>query len=230
VSKQPTKSEKPAVTKKKVLLVDDHALMRQGLELLVNQQPDLEVCAQAETVHQAMEAIKANPPDIVVTDITLKESNGIELIKDARIHWPNLLIVVLTMHNETFYAERVLRAGARGFVTKSEPPGNVLAAIRAVLAGQIHVSEKLASQMIGKLTGKGMEPGGLLLDKLSDREFEVFELIGQGMEIRLIASQLHLSIKTVETHRDNIRKKLDLDSSTDLLKYALQWFQYEGGT
>jgi len=229
VSKQSSTAAKPSPPKKKVLLVDDHALMRQGLELLVNQQPDLEVCAQAETVHQAMEAIKAHPPDIVVTDITLKESNGIELIKDIRIHWPDMLVVVLTMHNETFYAERVLRAGARGFVTKSEPPTNVLAAIRAVLTGQIYVSEKLASQMIGKLTGKNMEPGGLLLDKLSDREFEVFELIGQGMEVRQIASQLHLSIKTVETHRDNIRKKLDLDSSTDLLKYALQWFQYEGG-
>ncbi len=228
MSKQPAKTEETAAAKKKVLLVDDHALMRQGLELLVNQQPDLEVYAQAETVTGAMEAIKANPPDIVVTDITLKESNGIELIKDIRIHWPQMLVVVLTMHNETFYAERVLRAGARGFVTKSEPPASMLSAIRAVLSGQIYVSEKLASQMIGKLTGKSMEPGGLLLDKLSDREFEVFELIGQGMEVRLIAKQLHLSIKTVETHRDNIRKKLDLDSSTDLLKYALQWFQYEG--
>jgi len=123
---------------------------------------------------------------------------------------------------QTALVERVLRAGARGFVTKSEPPTNVLAAVRAVLGGQIYVSEKLASQMIGKMTGKSMESGGLLLDKLSDREFEVFELIGQGVETRLIADQLHLSIKTVETHRHNLMQKLDLHSVAELTKFAIR--------
>ncbi len=228
MSKQaPTSKEQPK-PKKTVLLVDDHALMRQGLELLINQQPDLTVCAQADSAHEALQAIAAQKPDAVVTDITLRESSGLELIKDIRVHWPHLPIVVVTMHTEMFYAERVLRAGARGFVTKGEPPVNVIAALRTALAGQIHVSEKLAAQMIGKLAGARPE-GGLLLDTLSDREFEVFELIGQGKDVREIAAQLHLSIKTVETHRNNIRKKLDLDSSADLLKYALQWCQFEGG-
>lgn len=220
-------TDKPTA-KKKVLLVDDHALMRQGLELLISQQADLEVCGQAESAAEAMTAIKAAAPDVMVTDITLKDSSGLELLKDIRVYWPHLPVVVLTMHNETFYAERVLRAGARGYVTKNEPPAVVLAAIRSALAGNIHVSEKLASQMIGKLTGRGPQGGaGAMLDQLSDREFEVFELIGQGKEVREIAAQLHLSAKTIETHRDNIRKKLNIDSAGDLLKFALQWFQLD---
>lgn len=222
-------TDKPAA-RKKVLLVDDHALMRQGLELLIGQQSDLEICGQAESAADAMTAIKTGSPDVVITDITLKDSSGLELLKDIRVHWPHLPVVVLTMHNETFYAERVLRAGARGFVTKNEPPAAVLAAVRAALGGHIHVSEKLASQMIGKLTGRTSQAGaGAMLDLLSDREFEVFELIGQGKEVRDIAAQLHLSSKTVETHRDNIRKKLNIDSANDLLKYALQWFQLDSG-
>ena len=200
-------SKTEALAKKKILLADDHPLMRQGLAQLINHEPDL-----------------------VVTDLSFRESSGIELMKDIRVRWPKLAVVVLTMHNEAFYAERLLRAGARGYLTKGEPPTHVLIAIRAVLADQIYVSDKIASQMIGKLVGNRAAPGGLLLDTLSDREFEVFELIGQGLELRQIAEQFHLSIKTVETHRDNIRKKLNLDSSADLLKYAIQWFHFESGS
>jgi DNA-binding NarL/FixJ family response regulator len=203
--------------------------MREGIAQLINREADLEVCAQAATVHEALQAIEAHKPDLLIADFTFKESNAIELIKDVRIRWPNLLVLVVTMHDEKFYAERVLRAGARGYVTKSEPPENVVAAVRSILAGRIHVSEKIASQMLDKIIMGNKPSGGLLLDALSDREFEIFELIGRGMEMRQIAQQFHLSIKTVETHRDNIRKKLDLSSSADLLKYAIQWFHFESG-
>jgi DNA-binding NarL/FixJ family response regulator len=216
--------------KKRILLADDHPLMRQGLAQLINHEPDLEVCAQAEDVAEALKEIEATKPDIVVTDLTFRTSNGIELIKDIRVRYPDLPVMVLTMHNEVFYAERILRAGARGFVTKGERPATVIAGIRKVLAGEVFVSEKIAAQMIGKLVANKVAPGTMLLDTLSDREFEIFELIGQGLEMRQIAEQFHLSIKTVETHRDNIRKKLDLDNSADLLKYALQWLHFESGS
>jgi DNA-binding NarL/FixJ family response regulator len=215
--------------KKKVLLADDHPLMRQGIAQLINREPDLEVVAEAEDVHEAMAAIETHHPDIVVADFTFKESNAIELIKDIRIRWPHMAVLVLTMHNENFYAEWVLHVGARGYVTKGEPPGNVIEAIHSVLNGRIYVSEKIASQMLDKMVGNRRESGGLLLDGLSDREFEVFEQIGRGLEMREIAKQFHLSIKTVEAHRDNIRKKLNFDSSTELLKHAIQWFQFESG-
>ena len=216
--------------KKRVLLADDHPLMREGLALLINREPDLEVVAEAEDIHQALSAIETSRPDIVIADFTFKESNAIELIKDIRIRWPHVAVLVLTMHNENFYAERVLHVGARGYVTKGEPPGNVIAAIRSVLNGRIYVSEKIASQMLDKMVGNRGESSGLLLDGLSDREFEIFEQIGRGLEMREIAKQFHLSIKTVEAHRDNIRKKLNFDSSTELLKHAIQWFQFESGT
>jgi DNA-binding NarL/FixJ family response regulator len=216
--------------KKKVLLADDHPLMREGLALLINREPDLEVVSEAEDIHQALAAIEIHRPDIVIADFTFKESNAIELIKDIRIRWPHVVVLVLTMHNENFYAERVLHVGARGYVTKGEPPANVIAAIRSVLNGRIYVSEKIASQMLDKMVGNRGESNGLLLDGLSDREFEIFEQIGRGLEMREIAKQFHLSIKTVEAHRDNIRKKLSFDSSTELLKHAIQWFQFESGT
>jgi DNA-binding NarL/FixJ family response regulator len=152
------------------------------------------------------------------------------LIKDVRIRWPGVAVLVLTMHNENFYAERVLHVGARGYVTKGEPPDNVIAAIRSVLNGRIYVSEKIASQMLDKMVGNRRDSGGLLLEGLSDREFEIFEQIGRGLEMREIAKQFHLSIKTVEAHRDNIRKKLNFTNSTELLKHAIQWFQFESGS
>lgn len=224
--------EKPPV-KKKVLLVDDHPVMRQGLGQLIDQEPDLMVCGEAEDQHSALAAIEKTKPDIAVVDISLKNSSGIELMKDIHIRWPKLPALVLSMHDESFYAERVLRAGARGYVTKAEAPAKLIAAIRQVLAGGLHVSEKLAAQMIGKMVnpgGRGGDGPGLLIDRLSDREFEVFELIGQGIDLHDIAQRLHLSVKTIEAHRENIKKKLSMESSIDLLKYAIQWNQFERGT
>jgi DNA-binding NarL/FixJ family response regulator len=224
-----TLEKKVDTLKKKVLLADDHPLMRQGIAQLINRESDLEVVAEAEDVHEAMNAIEKYHPDIIVADFTFKESNAIELIKDIRVRWPHMAVLVLTMHNENFYAERVLHVGARGYVTKGEPPANVIDAIRSVLNGRIYVSEKIASQMLDKMVGNRRESGGVLLDGLSDREFEVFEQIGRGLEMREIAKQFHLSIKTVEAHRDNIRKKLNFDNSTELLKHAIQWFLFESG-
>ena len=223
-----TSKNKASIEKKKIILADDHPLMRQGIALLINGEGDLEVIAQAETVHEALEAIQKQTPDLVIADFTFRESNGLELIKDIRIRWPNLPVLVLTMHNEKYYAQRVLKAGARGYLTKGEPPSTVIKAIRAVLDGHIWVSQKVASEMLDSMVGGRMKTGGL--EELSDREFEIFELLGRGMEMRDIALQFHLSIKTVETHRDNIRKKLGLDTSNELLKQAFQWFHLESGS
>lgn len=213
--------------KKRVLLADDHPLMRQGIAQLIQREPDLEVVAQAESVDEALQAVERHRPDIVVTDFSFRQSNGLELIKDIQIRRPGTPVLVLTMHSERYYAQRVLRAGARGFLTKSEPPHNVIAAIRAVLAGRIYVSQKMAMDLVGKMVGASTEQPGLTLENLSDREFEIFELIGKGVEVREIAKQFHLSVKTIETHRDNIRKKLGFDTSNELLKHAIQWFNLE---
>ena len=213
--------------KSKVLLVEDHPVMRQGLVMLIEQENDLTVCGEAEDVHGALEAIDQQGPNIVVVDISLKESSGLELIKDIKVRWPDLAVLVLSMHDESFYAERALRAGARGYVTKAEASAKVIDGIRQVLSGNVYVSEKVASKMLTRLVGAGTDLEKFPIDSLSDREFQIFELIGQGVETRDIAKQLHVSVKTVEAHREHIKKKLNLDSATELLKYAVQWVQFE---
>jgi len=221
--------KKPApAPKRNLLLVDDHPIMRVGLKQLLAQEADLVVCGEAEDAADALKVIQQTSPDLVLVDISLKESSGIELIKDIRVRWPKLAVLVLSMHEEAFYAERALRAGARGYVTKAEVSTRVVQAIRKVLDGQVYVSEKLADKLLGRIAGGGEDRKGV--EALSDREFEVFELIGQGMELREIAQRLHLSIKTVEAHRENMRKKLDLPSSAELFRYAVQWTQYERGS
>jgi DNA-binding NarL/FixJ family response regulator len=209
---------------RKILIVDDHPIMRTGVRQMIAQEPDLAICGEAEDAHGALEAIGQSAPDVAVVDISLKDSSGIELIKDIRIRFPHLPVLVLTMHKESFYAERVLRAGARGYLTKDEAPTRIVEGIRAVLAGQIFISDQLASKVLAKLVDGS---GGLLVDKLSDREFEVFQLIGKGLEKHEIARQLSLSVKTIDAHRENIKKKLNLETSTDLLRYAIQWVQFE---
>ena len=220
-------SKKTRDSRKKVLIVEDHPIMRTGLAQLIAQESDLVVCGEAEDAYGALEAIKKFDPDIALVDISLKDSSGIELIKDIKIRWPKLLVLVLSMHEESFYAERALRAGARGYVCKSEVSTTVIQGIRRVLDADVYVSEKVASKMLRKLVAGGTQADVYPIDKLSDREFEVFELIGQGLQTSQMAERLHLSVKTIEAHREHIKRKLSLDSATELLKYAVQWVQLE---
>jgi DNA-binding NarL/FixJ family response regulator len=209
-----------------VMVVDDHELMRSGLIQLIEQEEDMEVCAQAADAHGALEEIEKHQCDVAVVDISLRDSSGIELIKDLKIRRPKLPVLVLSMHGESFYAERVLRAGARGYVTKDEASTKVIAGLRAVMAGEVYVSEKVTAKMLGRMIGRAPTES-FPIDRLTDREFEVFELIGSGLSTRDIAQQLHLSIKTIETYREHIKAKLNLDGATELITYAVQWAQSE---
>lgn len=216
--------------KKKVVIVDDHPIVRQGLAELIADQDDLTVCGEAEDATSALKTIEKTAPDLAVVDISLKNSSGIELIKDLRVRFPDLLILVLSMHDEAFYAERVLRAGARGYVTKAEATESVITAIRKLMDGGIYLSEKMASRMLSKFVTGPVETGGFPVERLTDRELQIFELIGRGIGTRRIAENLHLSIKTIESHRENIKRKLKLDNATELLQHAIKWVQVEQST
>jgi DNA-binding NarL/FixJ family response regulator len=209
--------------RKKILVVDDHPLVRERVAELINQEPDLLVCGEAEDAHQALAAVAALRPDIAIVDITLKDTYGIELIKDIKNQFPRLPVLVLSMHEETLYAERALRAGARGYLNKQEATKKIIPAIRQVLGGQVYVSEKMASTLLQRVAGiRSLEPGGSPLDALSDRELEVFQLLGDGKPVREIARSLHISVKTVEAHREHIKQKLNLKSSAELIRYAVE--------
>ncbi len=216
-------TEKNSGSKTKILVVDDHPIVRQGLAQLIDEEPDLDVYAQAEEAHEAMSIIKQRRPDLVIVDISLKETSGLELIKDIKAAYPNLPVLALSMHDESLYAERSLRAGARGYVMKTEATVKVVDAIRKILSGRIYVSDNIAGKMMSKIVGGGPDVGASAIDKLSDRELEVFSLIGQGYSTRKIAQRLHLSIKTIETYRAHIKDKLNLADSTELLQYAIRW-------
>jgi DNA-binding NarL/FixJ family response regulator len=217
-----------ATAKRKIILVDDHPIVRQGLTQLIDAEDDLHVVGEAETPVEALKVIDQVQPDIALVDISLKEASGIELVKDIKIRHPSLPVLVLSMHDESFYAERVLRAGARGYVTKEEATEKVLTAIRRVLTGEIYVSDKMASKMLSKMVdGRPGTEGSFSLERLTDRELEVFELIGQGLGTGQIAKKLHLSVKTIESHRENIKRKLKLRNAAELLQHAIQWVQVE---
>ena len=216
--------------KSKVLVVDDHPVLRQGISQLIALEDDMMVCGEAADAASALKVAEEQEPDVAIVDISLKDSNGIDLIKDMLVRWPKLPVLVLSMHNESFYAERVFRAGAKGYVTKGEPSSKVIEGIRKVLEGEVYVSEKLATKMICKMMGGRIDTDGYSIDRLSDREFLVFELIGQGLQTREIARKLHLSVKTIDAHRENIKTKLKLGNATELLKTAIHWVQFERGS
>ena len=220
------------VSKKKarVLVVDDHPIVRQGLVQLINQEEDLVVCGDAENAHQAIEAIKLLKPDVAVIDISLKSINGLEFIKNIKVDNAKLPILVLSMHDEGLYAERALRAGAKGYIMKQEATENMLLAIRRVLTGEIYVSEKMGAKMLHQLVAGRPEAGSSPLDRLSDRELEVFQLIGQGLGTRQIAEELHLSVKTIESYREHIKEKMKLKNATELVQHAVQWVKTEAST
>ncbi len=218
--------KKRAQTRKQVLVVDDHPMMREGLAQLIEHEPDL-CSAQAENAAQALEAIAAARPELVLVDISLPDRNGLELIKDIHALHGTLPILVVSMHDETLYAERVLRAGARGYIMKQEGGKKMMQAIRQVLAGQIYVSEKISAKILELFSGRRPEAPLSPIERLSDREFEVFQLIGQGQATRQIAERLRLSVKTVEVHRANIKRKLELKTGADLVRSAIRWADAE---
>ena len=198
-------------------------MMRQGLAQLITSELDLKVDCEADTAGQALNLVAARKPDLALLDISLPDKNGLELIKDIHVLCPEVLILVVSMHDEDLYAERVLRAGARGYIMKQEGGKKLMTAIRQVLSGQIYVSEKMSARILEIFSGRRGEIAGSPVESLPDREFEVFQLIGDGKGTREIAGHLHLSIKTVEVHRANIKEKLKLKTATDLVRYAVRW-------
>lgn len=211
--------------KKKVLLVDDHPILRKGLSLLINQESDLVVQGEAEDARKALEMIEKLKPDLVIVDISLPGIDGLELLKNIRLRHAELPALVVSMHDEALFAERALRAGARGYIMKQEAVEKVLVAIRRVLAGEIFVSNSIATKMLEKFVDGDSKTATSPLALLSDRELTVLHLIGQGFGTRQIAEKLHLSVKTVESYRSHIKEKLRLNNATDLLKYAIHWAQ-----
>lgn len=205
---------------KRILLVEDHPIVRLGFIQLIQQKSHLKVCGEAETSTQALEVIDRESPDLVIVDLGLKKSSGLDLIKVVQGLHPELPLLVVSLHDETLYAQRVLKAGARGYVMKREAPDRLLVAIERVLSGEIYVSEQMASRLLNWFV-RGARPEGSPLERLSDRELEVFRFLGQGSSTREIAQALHLSVKTVETHRAHIMDKLNLGSATELLRYAV---------
>jgi len=207
----------------RVLVIDDHPIVREGLVQIICREPDLMVCAQASNAAEALRALQSSCPDVVILDLTLNGSSGLGLLKDIRARWANLPVLVLSMHNEMLYAERVLRAGAQGYIMKQERPEELVIAIRRVLAGRVYLSEAMANRLLQHITGGHSSDGRSPLDRLTDREFEVFEMIGQGLGTRAIAERLHLSVKTVESHREHTKAKLGLESGHELTLCAIRW-------
>lgn len=206
----------------KVFLVDDHEVIRLGISQLINHQPDLIVCGQASEASPALKAIAEGHPNLVVSDISLEGGDGLELVKNLRAQYPTLPILVLSMHDETLYGELALHAGARGYVSKSSSGAVILAAIRKVLQGGVYLSDNLSGAMLMKQVGRQTQSPSSPVERLSARELQVFQLIGQWKGTRVIAQELHLSIKTVEYYREQIKQKLNLKNASQLLQAARQ--------
>ena len=213
---------------KKILLIDDHPIMRHGLAQLINMEPGLQVTAQAGNAAEGLAAIAKDVPDLAVVDLTLPDKHGLELIKDIQAQYPGTRTIVLSMHDENLYAERALRAGARGYVMKETAAENLITAIKRVLGGGIYVSESMASVMLEQATGQRGKAGTTGIDQLSDRELEVMELIGSGKASKHIAEALGISARTVEAHRAHIKDKLGLPDGAALVRYAVQWVESRG--
>lgn len=212
----------------RILLVDDHPLLRQGLALTIGAEPDLEVVAQVGDAEEALARFDTVKPDLVVTDISLPGMNGLELLKNLLTLHPDLPVLVVSRHDEELYAERAVRAGARGYVSKLEAGDEIVSAIRRVLRGGVHLSEDLKDKMLFRAAAGVKDATQSPLEVLSDRELEVFEMTGRGVPSREIAERLHLSVKTVESYRSRIKTKLGLGSGTELMTHAVAWVQGEG--
>jgi DNA-binding NarL/FixJ family response regulator len=227
---KPAKASPPgaAPPRRKILLVDDHPFMRAGLAQLIERQPDLEVCGEAGNPIEALKEISRVRPDLVLTDVTMPGRSGLEFIKDLRAQDPDIVILVVSMHDEAIYAERALRAGARGYIMKEAGGDNLLTAIRQVLRREVYVSERMSARILENLSSRRPRGSTSPIEKLTDREFEIFQLIGHGRSTREIAAELHLSPKTVDVHRGHIKEKLELDDATALVRHAVRWVETPG--
>jgi DNA-binding NarL/FixJ family response regulator len=210
--------------KSKVVIIEDHPMFRERLSHLIDKSNDLRVCAEVDNIRDGFAAIQDINPDVVIVDISLKGSNGLELLKNLKAHDNTVPVLVLSMHDESLYAERALRAGARGYITKHEASVNVMAAIRQVMEGKIYLSSGSLSQIMGKVM-KGRDVTVQPIDRLADRELEVFELIGRGLTTREIGARLHLGVTTVDTYKGRIKEKLQLENSARLRMAAARWLQ-----
>ncbi|HWQ91013.1 MAG TPA: response regulator transcription factor [Clostridia bacterium] len=224
---QPRPPGAEAPDKNRIYIVDDHAMFRDGLRQLINLEPDMGVCGDAPDAAQALQAIRTLHPDLVIVDISLAGTSGIDLVRALKRDFEELSVLVVSMHAESLYGERALRAGAMGYIMKSEPAKTVLAGIRKVLRGEVHVSEKMAGAVLAKFvqgdTGQPPAP----LETLSDRELEVFRLLGQEKGTREIAEQMNIALPTVATFKNRIKEKLGMKNSTEMILYAIQWFRQE---
>jgi DNA-binding NarL/FixJ family response regulator len=215
----------PAPNRRRVLLVDDHPFMRAGLAQLIELQPDLTVCGEAGNPADAMRELAKTKPDLVLADLTMPGRSGLEFIKDVRAVHDTVAVLVVSMHDEIVYAERALRAGARGYIMKEAGGEALLAAIRQVLRGEIYVSPRISARILEGVSARKPRGSSSPIEQLTDREFEIFQLIGQGKSTRDIAEQLHLSPKTVDVHRSNIKEKLVLKDATALIRHAVRWVE-----
>jgi len=213
----------PAPQRSKILIVDDHPMTRYGIARLIEQEPDLAVSGEAESVQPALAAVKALKPRLVLADLTLAEGEGLEFIKDMRTLYPEVAVLVVSMHDEALYAERALRAGARGYIMKNEGGEKLVEVIRQVLQGKTYLSDRMSGRVLDIFATRRRRADDSILGKLTDREFEVFRLIGQGLTTHEIGERLRLSPKTVETHRLHVRQKLQLKSGPGLINYAVRW-------
>jgi DNA-binding NarL/FixJ family response regulator len=214
------------ITKQRVVIVEDHPMVRDHLAQIINKESDLEVCGEADNIQQGMRIIRNISPDLAIVDITLKGSSGLELIKGLKVLSMSVPVLVLSMHDESLYAERALRAGAKGYITKHRSSQEVLSAVRRVLAGDIYLSEKMVSNVLHKFApggSQGIKPR--TIDRLSDRELVVLEMIGRGQTSRAIAETLDLSVATVDTYRARIKEKLNLQNAFELQHFAIQWLR-----
>jgi len=214
--------------KNRVLIIDDHVMVREGVAEIIQHAEDLSVCGTASTANEGLGLLNKLKPDLILVDITMPGKNGVEFIKDARAMQPELRILVMSMHDESLYADRVLRAGGRGYIRKQEGGDKLIEAMRRVLRGDIAVSEKMTGKLLEKFSGRTRIESPL--ENLSDRELEVFQLIGQGKTMSEIGNELHLSPKTIEAHRSHIREKLRIASAAELVSYAARWNQSQGVT
>jgi DNA-binding NarL/FixJ family response regulator len=211
--------------KTRILIVDDHPIVREGLAQTVNSEADMEVCGQADDAPIAISLVKQLKPDVAIVDISLKGTSGLDLIKDIGNQWPRVQVLVLSLHDETIYAERCLRAGARGYLMKAEPGVKVLEAIRRIRDGRVYLSQQMSERLLDRLGENRSEMVGV--DSLSDRELEVFRLLGEGYSAADIGARLHLSPKTIETYREHIKRKLNIETAAEVLQYAIRWAKSE---
>lgn len=227
----PAKTATPpsaGVKKQRIFLVDDHPITRQGVQVLINGEPDLIVCGEADSAPSAMNLMPKATPDLAIIDISLKTTSGIELMKNIKALLPDMPVLIMSMHDESLYAERALRAGAKGYIMKHEASEKILTAIRRVLSGELYLSDKMKEKMLHRLVKSRKEEVVFSIDTLSDREMEVFQLIGNGFSTRQIAGKLNLSVKTIDSYREHLKLKLRLEKGADLVQHAIQWVRSEG--